>query len=108
MATTSRIAVMEGTLGEVSLADLLQVIGIGRQYTAVELRQQDQSHTATLFLKSGKLISAAGSGTRGKEAFLRLFPLPRATTFHVFRTETPPTMPEPIGAIGSLLVEALA
>lgn len=107
MATTSRIAVMEGTLGEVSLADLLQVISIGRQYTAIELRQEDQSHTATLFIKSGKLISAAGVGTRGKEAFLRLFPLPQATTFHVFRTETPSSMPEPIGPIGMLLLEAL-
>jgi cellulose biosynthesis protein BcsQ len=107
MATTSRIAVMEGTLGEVSLADLLQVISIGRQYTAIELRQEDQSHTATLFIKSGKLISAAGAGARGKEAFLNLFPLPKATTFHVFRTETPSSMPEPIGLIGSLLLEAL-
>src|ERR1044071_8805543 len=107
MATTSRIAVMEGTLGEVSLADLLQVISIGRQYTAIELRQEDQSHTATLFIKSGKLISAAGAGARGKEAFLKLFPLPKSTPSHVFRTETPTSMPEPIGLIGSLLLEAL-
>jgi chromosome partitioning protein len=107
MATTSRIAVMEGTLGEVSLADLLQVVSIGRQYTAIELRQEDQTPTATLFLKSGKLISAAGLGARGKEAFLRLFPSPRATTFHVFRTETPSSLPEPIGPIGMLLLEAL-
>jgi chromosome partitioning protein len=107
MATTSRISVMEGTLGEVSLADLLQVVSIGRQYTAIELRQEDQTPTATLFLKSGKLISAAGLGTRGKEAFLRLFPTPRATTFHVFRTETPSSLPEPIGPIGLLLLEAL-
>jgi chromosome partitioning protein len=107
MATTSRISVMEGTLGEVSLAELLQVVSIGRQYTAIELRQEDQTPTATLFLKSGKLISAAGLGARGKEAFLRLFPSPRATTFHVFRTETPSSLPEPIGPIGMLLLEAL-
>jgi chromosome partitioning protein len=107
MGTTSRISVMEGTLGEVSLADLLQVVSIGRQYTTVELRQEDRTPTATLFLKSGKLISAAGQGARGKEAFLRLFPSPRATTFHVFRTETPSSLPEPIGPIGMLLLEAL-
>src|SRR5689334_21300358 len=107
MATTSRIAVMEGTLDEVSLADLLQVISIGRQYTAIELRKEDQTPTATLFIKSGKLISAAGPGTRGKEAFLKLFPLPQASTFHVFRTDTPSSMPEPIGSIGVLLMEAL-
>jgi chromosome partitioning protein len=106
METISRVAVMEGELDEVNLADLLQVISIGRQYTVLELRQE-QAHTATLFLKSGKLISAAGIGTRGKEAFLRLFPHPQATTFHVFRTETPRTMPEPIGPIGMLLLEAL-
>lgn len=107
MAAISRIAVMEGTLGDVSLAELLQVISIGRQYTVIELRRPDQSAAGTLFVKAGKLIAAASADARGKEAFFRLVPASSAVSFHVFRTDTPGSMPEPIGALGALLLEAL-
>ncbi|MFI5306003.1 MAG: AAA family ATPase [Polyangiales bacterium] len=98
---------MEGVLGDVSLADLLQVVGIGRQYTGIELRQDDHSPAGMLFVKSGKLISAVAKGVLGKEAFFRLFPDTPARTFHVFRTDVPAALPEPIGAIGPLLLEAI-
>jgi len=107
IAMTNRVAVMEGALGGLSLADILQVVGIGRQFTGVELRTEDQARAGTIFVKSGKVVWADTHGIQGKEAFFRLFQTP-SKSFHVFRTELPEALPEPIGTVPSLLAELSA
>jgi chromosome partitioning protein len=106
MQAVNRIPIMEGALTEFSLADILQVVSLGRQFTGIELRREDNSTAAVILVKSGKVVDAQALGMRGKEAFVRLFDLD-TVFFHVFRTDTPAAMPEPIGAIRTLLFEAL-
>lgn len=110
MNAAERIAVMEGELDGIDLVEILQVVSIGRQYTGVELRRADQSLFGSLFIKAGKVVAAVSGEASGKEAFLLLFQRvnqePRKF-FHVFRTETPPELPQPVGNLGNLLLEAL-
>lgn len=111
MSAAERIAVMEGELEGIDLVEILQVVGIGRQYTGVELRKADQTPLGTLFIKAGKVVSAVAGQARGREAFFQLFQLVGSESrkfFHVFRMETPKELPEPIGSLGNLLLDALA
>jgi cellulose biosynthesis protein BcsQ len=110
MSAAARIAVMEGEFEGIDLIEILQVVGIGRQYTGVELRKADHSVFATLFIKAGKVVTAASGETYGKEAFFMLFQHGNEEDrkfFHVFRTETPAELPQPLGNLGNLLMEAL-
>jgi cellulose biosynthesis protein BcsQ len=110
MSAAARIAVMEGEFEGIDLVEILQVVGIGRQYTGVELRKADRSVFATLFIKAGKVVTAASGETYGKEAFFMLFQHGNEEDrkfFHVFRTETPAELPQPLGNLGNLLMEAL-
>lgn len=101
---------MEGELEGIDLVEILQVVSIGRQYTGVELRKADHSVVGTLFVKSGKVVAAASGDVTGKDAFFLLFQRvhqePRKF-FQVFRTETPPQLPSPLGTLGTLLLEAM-
>jgi chromosome partitioning protein len=111
MSAAERIAVMEGELEGIDLVEILQVVGIGRQYTGVELRKADQTPLGTLFIKAGKVVTAAAGSTRGRDAFFQLFQQvgnEARKFFHVFRMETPSELPEPVGSLGNLLIEALA
>ena len=111
MSAAERIAVMEGELEGIDLVEILQVVGIGRQYTGVELRKADHAPLGTLFIKAGKVVTAVAGSTRGREAFFQLFQQVGGEArkfFHVFRMETPRELPEPIGSLGNLLIEALA
>lgn len=110
MSAAQRIAVMEGELEGIDLVEILQVAGIGRQYTGIELRKADQSSLGTLFIKSGKVVTAIAGQARGRDAFFQLFQQVGSEArrfFHVFRMETPAELPEPIGSLGSLVLEAL-
>lgn len=101
-----KIGVMEGQLAEFDLAEVLQVVGIGRQYTGVEVRRGTDV-AGTIFVKSGKVVRVVADEAQGREAFLRLFRLADGS-FYVYRMETPPELPEPIGAVDRLLMEAVS
>jgi chromosome partitioning protein len=110
MSAAERIAVMEGELDGIDLVEILQVVGIGRQYTGVELLKADHSVLGTLFIKSGKVVSAMAGAVEGKEAFFQLFQQMSKESrkfFHVFRMPTPEQLAEPIGSLGNMLIEAL-
>lgn len=111
MSAAERIAVMEGELAGIDLVEVLQVVGIGRQYTGVELRKADQTPLGTLYIKAGKVVMAVAGQMRGREAFFQLFAQvgnEARKFFHVYRMETPAELPEPIGSLGSMVLEALA
>lgn len=111
MSAAERIAVMEGELEGIDLVEILQVVGIGRQYTGIELRRPDQTLLGTMFIKAGKVVSAVTELARGREAFFQILAQVGSETrsfFHVFRTETPRDLPEPIGSLGQLLLESLS
>jgi cellulose biosynthesis protein BcsQ len=96
---------MRGRLREFDLGQVLQVVGIGRQYTGVEILD-DTMVLGTIFVKSGKVVRVEAEGKDGREALFDLFRHSDGN-FAVFRTEMPPALPEPLGAVQVLLMEAL-
>jgi chromosome partitioning protein len=99
-----KVDVMRGALEEFDLARVLQAVGIGRQYTGVEVRD-DVSVRGTIFVKSGKVVQVEAEGEEGRAALRKLF-RQNAGEFLVYRTESPASMPEPLGALSGLMLEA--
>jgi hypothetical protein len=93
---------LAGSVAEYDLADVLQVLWLSRQLTAVELQLEDGGHCGTIWLKSGHVVGARRGATQGKAAFYDLVGR-RNATFRVVRLADPPTFPEPLGAIETLL-----
>lgn len=104
--SADRIGVMQGRLSDFDLAQVLQVVGIGRQYVGVEVHNNN-AVAGTIYVKSGKVVSASAAGKQGKEAFFALFQQ-GGGSFYVFRSKVPHQLPEPIGALSGLMVEALS
>ena len=99
--------VMSGELQEFSLADVLQVVGLSRQSTVVEVRRDGGSSLGTAWIKSGRVIRAQSQDVSGRPAFHRLFD-PNGHRFIVHRVPDPPSYPAPLGLLTSLLADALA
>jgi hypothetical protein len=91
-----------GSVDEYDLTEVLQVLALSRQLTAVELRLEDGGHLGTIWLKSGRVVAARRGATQGQAAFHDLVAR-RHATFRVSRLADPPTFPEPLGIIGALL-----
>jgi chromosome partitioning protein len=100
-----KIGVMRGRLKEFDLAQVLQVVGIGRQYTGVEVRD-DIAIRGTIFVKAGKIVRVEAEGDEGRAALQKLFRRSDGE-FLVYRTETPESLPEPLGALSGLVLEAV-
>lgn len=98
--------ILEGNLADFNLVEVLQVLSLSRQYTRVELFSENRVLTGSVFIKSGKVVQAANGALRGKRAFMSLIRQP-PTRFRVFRINTPALIPEPIGSLSNLLVEAI-
>ena len=98
--------VMRGSLDEFTLADVLQVIGMSRQYTAVQLQTNDGREHGTVWIKAGRVIGARSSGAQGRPAFVDLFG-PGAALFIVHRLPEPKAYPDPLGPLNQLLMEAV-
>lgn len=99
-----KIGVMRGDLRDFDLTQVLQVVGIGRQYMCVEVREQS-SVLGSIFVKAGHVLKVDAPGAQGREALFDLIAHSEGQ-FHVFRMETPDILPEPIGALHGLLIEA--
>jgi cellulose biosynthesis protein BcsQ len=101
----SGITVMEGSLDDFDVADILGVLGLSRQYTRLELYCSDGGAAGAVFMKSGKVVQAVCGALLGREAFLSLIAL-RLGAFRVVRVEMPALVPEPIDTLTALLIEA--
>ena len=103
---TSKTLVMEGRLEEFALPSILQVLSIGRQFTAVELTDPESATIGSITIKSGQIVNANLRQRGGVDAFFDLFAV-SLHQFRVYRMPTPTRLPKPLGAIGPLLVKAL-
>jgi cellulose biosynthesis protein BcsQ len=101
-----KVGIMQGSLREFDLAQVLQVVGLGRQYTGVEL-SLGGGRTGVIFVKSGQVVSASANDHEGRDAFRDLFRSSEGD-FFVFRLDTPPELPEPLGTLDTLLVDAIS
>src|SRR5688572_31369144 len=97
--------VMQGLLSEFSLVDVLQVVGMSRQFTTIELKLSDGQHYGTIWLKSGRVVGARRGLAQGRAAFYEMFGAAPAA-FVVARHEDPAQFPAPLGPLALLLIEA--
>jgi cellulose biosynthesis protein BcsQ len=101
-----KVGIMQGSLSEFDLAQVLQVVGLGRQYTGVEI-SLGSGRTGTIFVKSGQVVSANAADHQGRDAFRDLFRSSEGN-FFVYRQDTPLDLPEPLGTLDTLLMDAIA
>ena len=96
--------VVRGSLDDYDLANVLEVVSIGRQYVGVEVTGPDGARAVT-YTKAGRVLAAEAKEGRGRRAFQAMFDSDRFTEFRVFRVATPAAMPTPIGTVAQLLEE---
>lgn len=98
--------VMTGRLEEFQLADVLQVVGLSRQYTAIEIRRLDGRIEGTIWVKAGRVIGAERGGVRGLPAFYGMFGR-KPGMFIVHHLPEPTAYPPPLGPLASMLMDAI-
>jgi chromosome partitioning protein len=101
-----KISVLRGSLSDIGLVELLQVISSGRQYMAVELEEAEGRVLGAMLLKSGMLLDARTRSEQGKNAFFFLLGEPHAESFTVFRMQGVWAGSKPLGRIDSLVLES--
>jgi len=103
-----RTTVMEGSLSEFDLQSVMQVVSLGRQYTGVDLFDESGTLVGTLFLKSGKILSAKSGSLSGLDAVSTLLRNSRQKRFSVYRTERFSDTHSPVGSVGEVLLKMMA
>ena len=103
-----RTAVMEGTLADFDLSSVIQVVSLGRQYTGVELLDDDGRVVGTMFLKSGKILAARSGSLSGLDAVTTLLRSDSHKRFTVYRTESFADSRSPVGSVGEVLLKMMA
>lgn len=106
MIDASKQPILEGNLNDFNLIEVLQVLSMSRQYTRIEVFDDQRQSLGSIHIKSGKVVQAANRTHRGRLAFLQLI-RGANSWFRVFRIAMPALVPEPIGPLCNLLVEAL-
>ncbi len=97
--------VMRGNLREFALTDVLQVVGISRQLTCVELRGQGSELVGAIWMKAGRVINAQFKGNQGRDAFMAILRT-GAEGFVVSRLADRTSYPSLLGKLEALLTEA--
>lgn len=100
-----RTLVMGGSLSDFRLDEILQIVGLSRQFTAIVLKEKNITH-GVIFVKSGMVVNAqTKEKEQGRNAFFSLFRQP-GEVFEVFRVPAPSSYPVPLGGVNAILVEA--
>lgn len=107
MQALQKVSVLEGTLKDIPLLDLMQVLSLGRQFMSIELHAADGAPVGALLLKSGMLLDArAPAKGSGKDAFFLLLGDTRAERFSVFRMVGQWNEIHPLGKLDNLVLES--
>ncbi|MEL6180371.1 MAG: hypothetical protein AAFS10_15540, partial [Myxococcota bacterium] len=104
--TVSRVAIMKGPIAEVGFARLLQVVGLSRQYTAIEIRGSE-SLIGAIFVKAGRVLRVQPELPDGRTNFMRLFHEAPSRDFEVYRLSEEGAFPAPLGTVEEMLYEAI-
>jgi chromosome partitioning protein len=78
---------MMGSLSNFGLRQVLDVVGLSRQHTVVELHGDDGSPVASINVKGGHLVQSTADEADPREALGRALQAPESCTFHVFRLD---------------------
>lgn len=83
---TGRSCVMMGSLTNFSVRDVLDVVGLSRQHTVIELHREDGGRLTSINLKGGHLVQGESDGNP-RQALGIALRAPESCTFQVFRLD---------------------
>jgi len=83
---TGRSCVMMGSLTSFSVRDVLDVVGLSRQHTIIELHREDGGRLTAISLKGGHLVQGE-SDANPRQALGIALRAPESCTFQVFRLD---------------------
>ncbi len=106
MQAVQKVSVLEGTLKDISLLDLMQVLSLGRQFMSIELQAADGTPVGAMLMKSGMLLDARAPKGSGKDAFFLLLADTRAEKFTVCRLVGQWHDLHPLGRLDNLVLES--
>jgi MinD-like ATPase involved in chromosome partitioning or flagellar assembly len=82
---SQRATLLEGSLDDIDLANVVQTVSVSRRSVALELREPGGSVFGTLVLKAGQIVSVASEGLSGVDALRKLVAARRPGRFLVYR-----------------------
>ncbi len=89
------------------LEDLLQVVGVSRQYFCVQCEAEEGRVLGSIWIKSGFVVGADAGDLSGREALFALLSGTMSTSFSVYRQpKNPASYPTPLGSIAELMLQA--
>lgn len=80
-AFTATQTLLEGNLGSISLANLVQLIGLEQKSARLTLSRVEIGQSATMLFRRGELLDAEVNGMRGNDAVVRIVNWWNAGTF---------------------------
>lgn len=102
---TDLIPVLKCERQFVPLQDLLQVVGVSRQYFCVQCAAGDGRILGSIWIKSGFVVGAETGGLSGRDALFALLSDTEAASYSVYRPrQSPASYPKPLGSIVELLL----
>lgn len=102
------IPVLKCDRQSVPLEDLLQVVGVSRQYFCVQIENREGDLLGSIWIKSGFVVGAGAGDLSGRQALLALLGDAAASSFSVYRPrKSPASFPAPLGSIAELMLEAV-
>jgi hypothetical protein len=106
MESSGQTTVMQGSLAQVFLADLLSIVAPLPRFSRLEMFNQDL-HVGSIWTNAGEVVDAEMGDRLGREAFVALF-LNRRQIQGDFRVYylADPVPPIKIGRLNSLLLDA--
>ena len=107
-AGSKPITVMQGALGELDVASILHVAGSSRQYTCVQIFDDERTHLGAVYLKSGQVVRAQAQDVTGVPAVRRLLHCPSDFGFLVQRFPQASEVTSSIGSVTEVLSRAAA
>lgn len=102
-----RVEVMRGRTDECDLLSLMQIVGIGRQFVAIELIDPLGLPLGTVYVKAGHVVSAVAGDLLDLDALRLLLRHKQRSAFFVYRSPFRGE-PDPLGPIDEVLRRAMS
>jgi chromosome partitioning protein len=104
---SSAPCVMEGSLDEYDLVNVVQTVGAARHPANLELRDEQEQRVGSIQLHRGHIVAAETDGLTGLEAVRRLLKSPRPRHFYVYRMQALENE-ERVGEVTLVLAQVLS
>lgn len=105
-AQTNTVA--EGSTDAFDLTEVLQLAGMSRVFTVVEVHSCQGTYLGSIYLKGGQVLESVttlAGGDVGLVALSRLIRYNQTVDYRIFRATNPEPMPRPLGRVEALLLE---